>query len=486
MVTQEKRFAFDVGWVLVGSMLSMVLGFILRIFLARWLGPNDLGLYSMIITVQGVASFIAALDIPFALTKYAAEYKSDIAKFTETSSGAITYSAISGLIFGIILFALSGVLANVFRMPELSGLIRILSIMLPFTCINLAILGLFNGLRRMRTYAIITIIQSVLMVLLILLLVPGLGVQGAVWGIVASVILASSIGMLLAINLFSFSFNSLKKSGRKLLSFGSKIFAADALNMIPSYADTMIIGYFLNATLVGVYSVAGTLASFFPVIPLAIQRITYPATSEFWAQNKKDSLKIMIDKSMKYSACILLPIGLAVGFFSRPIIERLFGMSFISASIPLCILVAGKVISGSTTVPIGASFSGVGRPDVPLKIQAVATTVNVVLNVVLVLLWGISGAAAASMITACVAVVLFLVIMPKLLEISMDVRWYGKILLITGAAIVLFFVASRHANEFIVGGAILIGYLAAIFLFFLTREDRRSLGSIAYYAVRRR
>ena len=85
--------------------------------------------------------------------------------------------------------------------------------------------------------------------------------------------------------------------------------------MINYRADTILIGYFLTDTDVGYYTVAVSLSRFFWIIPQTIQTITYPATSDYSANNNHSALQTMTDKSMKYTACILLPIGLGVRFF---------------------------------------------------------------------------------------------------------------------------------------------------------------------------
>ena len=70
-----RSFIFDVSWVLVSSAVNLVIVFFLRIILARWLGAFDLGLYTMVITVQEIATLVAGLGISVALTKYVAEYQ---------------------------------------------------------------------------------------------------------------------------------------------------------------------------------------------------------------------------------------------------------------------------------------------------------------------------------------------------------------------------------------------------------------------------
>ena len=121
----------------------------------------------------------------------------------------------------------------------------------------------------------------------------------------------------------------IKQNIRRILSFGGQITGANAINQINIHADIMFIGYFLMAADVGYYGIAAALSRFFLLIPASIQRITYPATSEYWAKKDSGALNKMVDKSIKYAACTLLPIGLIVGFFAKGVVTIIYGIFFL-------------------------------------------------------------------------------------------------------------------------------------------------------------
>jgi len=482
-----KRFSFDVGWVLASSVVTLAIGFLLRIVLARWLGAADLGLYTMVITIQGIATFVASIGIPLALTKYVAEYKDRRDKLFEITSAAFIGSIILGLVVGALLYTLSGTLAGLFHMPELASLLRILAFALPFASILETLLGLFNGLRQMRTYAYIIVLRSFLMTFFIVTFVwLGFGVEGAVWGIVLSVVGGCIFGLYPSRRFLHINLHGLLQGVKRLVSFGSQVFVADALGLVLAYTDIMLIGYFLSAEDVGYYGIAISASALFLLIPHAIQRITYPATSEYWSQNKHQSLSIMIDKSMKYSACILLPLGLGVGFFSKELITGIFGQEFIYAALPLCVLLIGRVIRGSTIVPVGASFAGVGRPDIPLKLSGISAGANVGLNILLIPPFGILGAAIATTTSLLLGATIGLSLFSKILKVRLDIKWYAKSMGFAVISIALFFAGRELINPYIVGSVILCGYTALVLGVFLSGEDRAILGSLAYSLVRRR
>jgi len=449
-----KKFTFDVGWVLISSVVALPIGFLLSVVLARWLGAADLGLYRMVITVQGIATLIATLGIPMALTKYVAEYKDDKEELTQTVSSGLLSSILFGILVGILIYALSGTLAGVFHMPELGHLLRILAFAFPFASLFQALIGLLNGLREMKTFALLTVLQSILMIAFIIAFVGlGFGVAGAVFGIVLSVVGGCVFGLYRSRRFVHLNLQGFVQNAKKLVLFAAKD--------------------------VGYYSVAVSVSMLFRIIPGAIHRITFPATSEYWSQNNHQALRSMIDKSMKYSACILLPLGLGVGFFSREIITTIFGAEFIYAALPLCILLIARVIGGSTIYPIGASFSGVGRPDLALKLGAISAGTNIGLNILLIPRFGIVGAAIATTASLLLGTIIFLALMPKILGVVIDIKWFAKAMGFAGIAVALFLAGIKLINPYVVGAVILCGYVILVFTLFLTKEDKATFSSLA-------
>mgnify|MGYP003881284103 CR=1 FL=1 len=369
---QAKKFAFDVGFVFSASVIGMLLGFVITIILARYLGAEDLGLYRMSIVIFGIVTLFTTLGIPAAIVKYVAEDRDDIDRISRFISSGIITVLILSLVLSIILYMMSKEIAKIFEMPKLAELLKILSIVFPFASINQVMLGLLNGLREMKKYATSLIIQSVLMVIIAPILIFHFGVVGAVIGFVSSTVLTSVFLIWICRRYFYFTFEEYKQIAKRLLKFGSQVFSANAINWINYRADMLMIGYFLTATHVGYYAVAVSLSRFFWIIPNAIQRVTYPVTSEYWVKNDHTRLQKMINMCIKISTCILLPLGLIIGFFAEVIIVTIFGDKFIYSVLPLQLLLIGTIIDGSTTRPIGASLASIGRPDLNLKIVSIS------------------------------------------------------------------------------------------------------------------
>ena len=393
----SKKFAFDISITFTASVISMFFNFVVIILLGRYLGADNLGLYRMTSTIFAISVLVAGIGIPGAITKYTAEYKEDKTRFSQIISSAVIISMIVGIICTGAMYGSSQELAHVFHMPELTFLLKVLSPVFPFALTAGVLLGLLNGLRTMKKHGTARIFQSALMISITApLLYLGLGVFGAVCGVVLS-----SAGYCFLLAWFcrdhlKMTLNNICATARELLTFGSQIFGASAVNLINYRADTIFIGYFLTAAAVGQYAVAVELGQFFWLIPNAVQTITYPATSEYWSKKNYRALHKMVDKSIKYTACILLPIAVGVGIFAESIVSSIFGEGFNSAVLPLRILLVGTALQGATIRAVGSSLTGVGRPDISLKLVTISAVTNIVLNILLIPKFGIAGAAATT------------------------------------------------------------------------------------------
>lgn len=470
---QEKRkFALDIGLTFIGSAINMLISFVIIVFLGRYLGAGELGLYQMTSTIYGIVMVFAGIGISGVLIKYVAEFRNESKKSNEIISSGIFTSLFLGILFGLLVYLLSGIFEGIFNMPGLSNLLKILSFVFPFALVGGALLGLLNGRREMKKYSIATIIQSVLMLIISLFsLYKGYAVSGLVLGIVLSSVGSCLYLVSVTRSYFEISFENYFQTTKKMLIFGAQIFGANAINMINYQADIIMIGYLLTASDVGYYGVASGFSKFFWIIPQAIQTITFPATAEYWSKNNNSALQKMFDKSLKYTACLLFPIGLVIGFFAKEVITMMFGGGFDNSVLPLQILIVGTVVFGLVKV-IGGSVTAVGRPDLGLKVVGISASVNIVLNVLLIPYFGISGAAIATVVSLSINGLLITILTIRILKIKIDFQWHLKMFGMTFLAI-LFFNFLGFVERYFVGTLITFIYVFLIIKLFLTKEDKK-------------
>jgi len=481
---RAKKFAFDVGWVFTSSIIILLLHFFQKPIMARYLGPDGLGLFSMATMIVGIIEIIAVFGINGALVKFVAEYESKGWRdkvYSLVSSAFITLLII-GIISGVVLFFLSNVFANIFDMPLLSSLLKIYALAFPFSLLHGTIISYFNGLRKMTYYAFIRILLAALSLMFILVfLIIGLGVKGAMLGTVLAIVVTVIIATTIMRKFISFTFSDYRKYTKVLVSFGSRLVGATMINEIYNYVDILMIGYFLTSTDVGYYAVAISLGKFFWLVPRAIARVSYPAMSEYWAKKDIQAMNKLVDRATRYSTCILVFAGMLVIFFAKDIINFLFTSEFLQAILPLIILIIGTVTSGIFG-SIGNIFVSIGRANMELMISAINTIGAILLNIALIPTYGIIGAATATTASYMLNVGIRIYFLKEILAIKLDISWYTKMAMLIGLLAVLFYVLA-FLNCYLSAMIALLLYTIATMKYFLTKEDRTYFISIAKHTL---
>lgn len=123
----------------------------------------------------------------------------------------------------------------------------------------------------------------------------------------------------------------------------------------------------------------------------------YPVLSRFYISSKK-SLVLAYEKSFKYMFIIGLPIATGIYIFSDKIILLLYGKVYIESAIVLSIL-SGYLFLKFLNPVTGFTLMAINKQKSRLFSQGLSALLNIILNFILIPLYGFIGAAIATLIT---------------------------------------------------------------------------------------
>jgi len=421
---------------------------------------------------------VAGIGIPTAIVKYVAEFKENKEKLNIFVSCGVVNSVIFGAIAGTVLFTLSNTLANVFNMPELTGLIEIIAFSLLFLVVNNTLLGLLNGLREMKSYSFRIVFRSALLLVFTILFVGiGLGIKGAVLAVLSSEVGTLFLLIFISRNFFNFVIQDYVKNTRELVKFGSQLFLASAIYMVNTRADMLLVGYFLTDKDVGIYAIAVAFASVFQMVPGTISTVTYPMMSENYGKRLHQATEILINKTMKYLLIASSIVAILIIFSAHDIIFWLIGPEFLPAVIPLTILIFIMLFFGPLAAT-GSAFSAAGRPDIAFKLNLMRLVPNIALDILLIPRLGITGAAIATAISMFIGGILGIHFRYTILKVRIDVKLYPPVLIPITAMIAIFFIFQNRINPYFLAGVMFVVYFVMATKFLLGSEGRRELREI--------
>ncbi|MCK4820743.1 polysaccharide biosynthesis C-terminal domain-containing protein, partial [bacterium] len=165
--------------------------------------------------------------------------------------------------------------------------------------------------------------------------------------------------------------------------------------IIYSQIDRLSIGYFLSPVEVGVYGAAWSIVALLLFIPQAFSFLALPIFSKLFSKQSITELREIFKKIAKTMFEISLPILLCVIIMSKDILTILYGKDYAVGATALSILGLG-VFSESILGPAADCLVGAGKTRAPLIATSVGCLVNIILNILLIPIYGIIGAALAT------------------------------------------------------------------------------------------
>lgn len=436
--------------IFVGIILSSIAFFLYKVLAARYLGPEDYGLLVLGITIVNFASLFGLVGIHQSIGKfinhYLAKKQYDKIKGILLSSFIITLS-LSVLIL-LILYNSSGFIAErIFNISGLSIIIAIFSIGVPFSVLAQLLKYYFYAFKKPE-FAIIS--ESIFeKTLNVVLLIAVISVSAPLQTISGAYVLSLIVSFLAAILLFKPTITNILKKTIKpafdfkhLISFSSPLILVGILGTALAWTDTIFIGIFKSSADVGVYNVAYVIASALMIFWMSFGDIFYPIISELYAKKAKDSIRKNFEIVSRWIFIIAFPIFIIVLVFSSPIISLIFGQDYNQAVLPLSILIIGYFF---ITI-FGLAEQGL-RTFKKTKFLGILTLIiflmNVALNILLIPIYGIIGAAIATTFSILTMSLVRLFYFKGMLKFGYDKILYSKFIFSGVIALVIFFYSTK-------------------------------------------
>jgi O-antigen/teichoic acid export membrane protein len=165
--------------------------------------------------------------------------------------------------------------------------------------------------------------------------------------------------------------------------------------------STVVLGFFEPSEQVGIYRVAvqvSTLASFGLQ---AVNLVVAPRFVDLYTQGKISRLQQLVTGSARVVLGFNLIITALFVLVGKPFFGLLFGPDFAASYCPMLILLVGQMVN-SAAGSVGFLLNMTGHERDTAQGMASAAIINIALNLMLIPLWGIIGAAVATAISTTV------------------------------------------------------------------------------------
>ncbi|MBT3324094.1 flippase [archaeon] len=476
-------------FIFIGLFFSKLLNFAFRTIVARWLGPADYGILSLGIAVFSIVGMVASLGLEHGVERYLGYFYGQKKEMKNIIFSGLKIALISSLIFAVLLFLFSSQLSSLISSNgTLKYFLLILALVLPFWVLTELFMAVFRGTKKIEHY--ITVRQivepGVKVLLAVAFLYYGYSLFGVMWAYVLSYFVSFLVGMLIVWKLISkYKDQNLGKSfGKKLLTFSWPLLFMGALFTCMTWIDTLMIGYFLTEELVGVYNVAIPLAALL-VIPVNLFKgLFIPVVSKLYAEKKFKEIKKVYKKLLTWFVSLTFPLFMFMFYYTGELIVFLFGVDYIGALWPMRILLLGTMVVTFFGV-LGLLYNSFAMTKLKLVISFIATGIGVVLNIVFIQSYGITGAALATAFSFLVFNILLFVPLFRKFRISLLdfdlVKQYLKVIIVGVLSFfALVWIFGSVEKYSLILFALVYGFVYLLFLFLfggISKEDMKSFKS---------
>ena len=373
--------------------------------LARWVGPEYLGIYSMANAIMLISEVLSKMGMETGVMRFVSRLdpEKDNDKISEIIASAIKMCALFSLFFMIVLISCSSyIVFNILSEKSLMvSVLIVFAISIPFNASTLVAAAATQGYKKLKYKSMVTqfINPTILLVSMIIcywffsaesaLMFPML-----ITGIVGCIAMFQPLKYLSGIRrqqIIKTKFNY------DLLKFSYPFMFVIILQTFMHWMDILMLGYFTNASTVGLYHPAARTAGLLQALLMSFISIYAPMISQF--HSEKNLLKMNQTYKMVSRWLLVFSIPISIMFILFPEnILSLFGKEYISSSNVLIILTIAtllQAIFGAASPTLGMS----GFTRLILINTSIAFILNLGLNYTLIPLYGINGAAYATLIT---------------------------------------------------------------------------------------
>ena len=388
----KKKFFSNIGWLMGGKIVNMLLQFFVSLATARYLGPSNFGTINYVAAFVSFFSSIASLGLAVIVIKEIATDKYDNNEVIWTSIwmrfGTAVLSTISIIALIFITNRDDSMIVQIAFLESLSILFS------SFDTINYyfqaRLLAKWSSIAGVLAYVGMSLYR-------IYLLATNADIVWFAFATSTDMIFLTVFLMIFYIRIEGFRPKFNWQLGKRLLKQSYHYLIAGLITILYAQVDRIMLGNMLDKASVGYYSATLTISTLWSMIPTAliqsISPILYNAAEKdrtFYLRRLRQSYAVLFWMNAAYS--------IFVGAFAHWIILLLYGKDYLAGTAALRIVVWYYGLSTMSTLN-QVYLANDGKNKYINLFCIVGLVTDVVLNFALIPIMGINGAAIATLIT---------------------------------------------------------------------------------------
>ena len=388
----KNKFIKSTIILLIGGLLTKVLGMVIKIVMARLIGTKGLGMYMLILPTFTLLISLSQFGFPLALSKLIGE---DTRNNKKLVFSILPVLILINIILIILIVILSPIISkNLLHNENLFISILSMSLVIPFTSISSICRSYFFGKQKMFPHVLSNIVEDIVRLIIMIIGIPlikPLGLKYIVCFLILINIISEIISTIILIIFLPKNIHITKKD-----LYPNKSYIKDSLKIcIPNTTSRLIgsIGFFLepiiltNILLINyssnyITTEYGVISGY--VIPLillpsfftlALSQSLLPVISKDSVRNNLDSIKKKVSYTILLSLIIGIPVTIILLVKGNYLLKLIYhtnkGINYLKILAPICLL---QYIQA----PLSTTLDALNKSKINLISTILGTTIRTI------------------------------------------------------------------------------------------------------------
>ncbi|MCW1293909.1 MAG: oligosaccharide flippase family protein [Candidatus Parvarchaeota archaeon] len=424
---ERIKVASNSSYSFIGSIINYFTSFFIGLFLARFLGPVNFGVYSLAITLWALFLTISSIGINGSLQYAASRYKArdDRPALKWVFRHYLLLITITSISMSVAMLVLAGPIASFYHEPVLRGLLIILAVGLTFySLVSSFYQSLFTGYQLQKYRFLVNATLDLMRVGQILVLYLGLSLLGVISVYDIAYFIAFIVAFFLArriLNDVKEAREPVKAETKELKSYSLFTYSGSLISIFYSSFIVLILGFIApNLSFVGFYRIGLVLSGLVSAPGGAIAMSFFPSITKMFEKKNYDHLYRLMKDSIRFSSLITIPLVFGAAVAVNPLIRLFYHQEFLGSAGPFLILMIGVLLS-SVLSPLTTVLSAAGKQKYYMYSTVSGAVIGIILSITLIPRFFSTGAALVSLGVTVVTILINLYFTRKFIEIRLPV-----------------------------------------------------------------
>jgi len=380
---------------------SAVIAFVSQVLLARWLGGFEYGIFVAVWVAVIILATLTGVGFPSAVIRFVAEYREK--RQEALLRGVIVFSLVIAFIASTVIAA-----AGAFILYNFPGLVTqyfVIPVYLAAICLPMiALPGVIDGVARAFNWPTIAFVPTFILRPIGILLVMGLALMAgwpasaetAMWSLIIACY-GTTLGQFAA--LYRKLNRTLPKgkaafSARYWVMTALPMFLVEGFYFLQTSVDVLFVSAMMQPEDTAVYYASTKVLALVHFVYFAVRAAVSHRYTALYTSGNIGQLREFAAKTAAWTFWPSLLLAVMMVIFGKYFL-LLFGAEFVAGESLIWILVIGIVMRASIG-PAEALLMMSGRQKICALTCVVTLFINMALNLALIPVWGLHGAAIAT------------------------------------------------------------------------------------------